>query len=473
MQEYAAPIDLDDEWKALSGKLKKEKKRSIFFILIPLFFAIVSAGYFVNYSLSNHEINTTLNQESKTNNSSSISSEGEELIGTPNIATTSQAMIEDTSLSDQTSNGQDVIFFELNSIKNKTRNTPTVSIGVDKQYNQENLNNIPYTNRQKIILGSANKLENTSATLSKNTIKASTLFTPKIINESSLASTPYFSIQSLPSVSMEEFVFDKKSPKWMSTTLSSQPIINPLHKKAFELYGGIGILSSQQIFSARDGESNDLNLLRQSTEQALETYYAELGITYNITDRLFVYGGVSYTQAYDKFTFTQTEDQSYLVENALKEVVIFRRQDALEIYGNEEVIGRKTTSYTNYNKYNSYSGSIGIGKQIMRRQKINLAASLGLGWNIRTNSSGLITDINQGSTEVIDAAMVYNNSFGWSVEGGIHLSYPLSNQLSLELKPMLRYYTQSVTDVEYGVATNLYRVGGIIGLSHRFKAGHD
>ena len=466
MQEYASPLDFDAEWEALSGRLNKERDRKKLFLFIMISFMVSITSVLIYSSMQINQIVSAdkkglVSVECKNDNIDlNLLGKTQELANTNNLhaGLSTSKNLSTKSLVNEAK--------QHNSKGLKPNNNKVIRQHARDQSVQNILNNTLRTHGSHSTNNSAEQLTINHLT-NQNDKLGSHVFS-SVIEDTAFSSPAWLSMQTIPAITLKGLKYDKREVD-LPTSISMESSIHSSNKKAYQLYGAFGLMHSSQTFKATSDESEALRMLRQSTEQPLETYYADFGIRYAIAENFFIYGGMSYTQAHDKLTYLESNEHNYTLENVLTKVIDFRNNEALEIYTDEEVTGTRTTSYNNYNRYISYCGSVGLGKNIIQAKKLRLAISLGLGWNISSNVQGLTTNISQGVIKVVKANEVYKNSFGLSAEGALHLIYPLSTQLSIEFRPMLRYYNSPITQSDYELTSSLYRVGGVIGITHRLN----
>ena len=464
MQEYASPINLDNEWGVLTNRLNKEKKRKRQFIFIFFSFGVFAASFLLYSSLQNYKIVSANKIESIDNRN----------IDNP-VANKTQKSLSPNSQSKVEQNKYSAVELIINNTNEENLKSKTSSEYVKSkeknalgqaQHNNQNAGNRAATKDRQYKTKSFEE-ESPSYFINQNNFIGSQL-SPLDKEDKLILTTQNLGIQSIPPLYLNELSFKKRE----RIVLAALPIIsssNSLNKRSIEIYGGVGLLYSPQNFKAIRPEPEALISIKQNSERTLETYSIDMGFRNYINNRIFIYGELSYMQGYTKLSYLETKAHNYIIENALSEVIAFKRIEPREIYRDEEVEGIRKTSYLNYNKFIAWNGSLGFGKNIIHTKKLSLDISLGLGWNIKSNVSGLTTDNQQGIIRVVNVNEVYKKSFGLSTEAALLLMYPISEQLSLEFRPILRYYNASITQADYGVASKLYRVGAIIGISYKLR----
>ena len=228
-------------------------------------------------------------------------------------------------------------------------------------------------------------------------------------------------------------------------------------------------LYSTPRFVALNDFGEDWVARKKSTESYLEAFQINLVGRYQLRNGLYAHAGIGYGQIDEKFQFN-TEDIAITKEDNIP-IIIIKRPNGMNdtIRGSREKEVITTLNAETYNYHRMIELPFAVGYEFTVSQTSGIYFDFGGSVNLSTFRKGylVVDDIDIISFD--DATRpVYKTSTGFKLNGGLGLRYHLANGLSFSVGPEMRYHMSNWIRDEHPIEQRYFDIGLRLATSVRF-----
>lgn len=447
--DYESPIQLSSEWERLEKRLHKEKRRRLFFILLPIAVVASIASFFLFNALKqvdslavnqkNVHSKTTSKYESNKDQSSSFGKSFKSKIE-KTYGRTSDIATSNPDLSNiQTKPNTSIALQGINQIINTNSDLAQSNININKEKTIDqkatsteisSLINENPTSDDLVISSAMDKesyaLNNDNETNSKNDL------TPIFINKIALLypslSYEKTNVQSLP---LKPIVYKHRNKIWIDASMSiGKPIIK---------------------YTEIASEANQLVLLKKSAERALENLQWNVLVGKNLYNGFYLKSGLQYSRTNDVISTSIKDTTTTFIPNSIIGVYTNHEGITQTTIGTLKKITINEIDINKYGSNQSLNLALFVGKNfefIKSKWCIEVGAGLPL-W--RSYKGQTLTSFNQ----IQPKAGVYTNDKKWSYITSLQYQYPLYKFLYLSGGYTFTYHKLS-TNLDFSNTTNVH-----------------
>ena len=236
----------------------------------------------------------------------------------------------------------------------------------------------------------------------------------------------------------------------------------------FYVYGQAGSYFPFEKLSSPQNEMSRLVEERKLTESGLPSFTFDLGAGYEFHNGLFVQAGIMFNRTNIKFLHrqediinTQTSIVIDTIFNSSGQVVAINKDTSvIHEYGVREVSGT--------NKFNTIDIPLWLGYAHAIDEKHNIRASLGVAFNLTSNSSGKMIDYDgEPYNYSDDNNPMFKTKFGISYLASLSYETKLTDRFSFDAGLNMRYFSKNINLETNPVDQKFINLGLSAGIRYR------
>lgn len=441
LKGYESPVDFNAEWDALYPKYKAKSRRKL---RIVLWFSVIALMVFSsllylklgndNQFVINNKLDFTQNHKSNAGKS----------LGDDELTTNVNDKIE-TILNEQ-------------SQKKKTLENTSIE---NKRIESVNGSNYIAHNTMSFL-----KSEVETKALQESNMDSKIYKSENINNAKTIGLLSYVTPIEQRNINIvtDEKMFHNLAPQ----TLFDNEEEENEEQNNIRLFINAGLGQTTQSLMSKNNDADEFLILRKSQEKPLETYIYSIGLDYRLNANSYLILSLHYNTAFDNIAHSYLRPKEYsFTDIPLRRIINQNTGEIIEtVIGDTIVMGTQSVELNKYNTYKSFSARFEYGYTFINNAKFQLGLTCGIQYNIHFAADGSVRSYFDPEGPLVDIDHL-RKSIGFGILGGLDFDYMLSENLSLNVRPVGQLGLSNSALDEYQLSSKFNLLSFSLGIKYK------